>query len=180
MDKSIKCECGNDKFWWIDDAYLRCTVCFNEYNSVPDYDFNYERWMRRFNKEENRYDENWEHFNPETFQQISDKGLESLSKDDSIVENAVSIQDLIKNDEELRKNPLYKKTEAELRFEEKGFILKSQVAKDCAIKRTYGGEPHSEWRMFWIDRWLFEEQIKRIKEFKEGLRDNITHIINNR
>lgn len=45
--------------------------------------------MRRFNKEENHYPENWEHFNPESFQQISDKGLESLSKDDSIVENVV-------------------------------------------------------------------------------------------
>ena len=91
MDESIKCECGNDKFWWF-DGFIRCPKCFNEYRIEFDYDFNPENWMRRFNKEENRYDENWEHFNPETFQQISDKGLESLSKDDSIVENAVRHQ----------------------------------------------------------------------------------------
>lgn len=99
MDESIKCECGNDKFWWFGD-YLRCPKCHNEYKKDG-----IEYWLRRFNKEENHYSEHWEHshsgpvaeswsdhmerqikegnITEETFQQISDKGLESLK--DAIV-----------------------------------------------------------------------------------------------
>ncbi len=100
MDESIKCECGNDKFWWIGEELLRCTACFNNYCYHPTY---MEYSIQRFNKEENSYGE-WEDFNPE---------------------GVVTIQDY-------------------------------------------------EWRKFWLDRWLFEERFKRVKEFKEGLRNNIT------
>lgn len=60
MDESIKCECGNDKFWWFGE-FLRCPICFNEYKRTGN---GKEYWLRRFNKEENYYNENWEHFNP--------------------------------------------------------------------------------------------------------------------
>ena len=131
MDESIKCECGNDKFWWFGD-YSRCTSCYNEYMFNDE---NLEYWMRRFNKEENHYPENWEHFNPQTsvkerfdkFREdarklhpyivpneeipsfhehmekmvsngeISKEAFELLtSKDDSIVENAVEVNELEK------------------------------------------------------------------------------------
>lgn len=39
------------------------------------------------------------------------------------------------------------------------------------------------WRKFWYDRWLFDESIKsveRLIEFKEGMKDHATFIINNR
>ena len=72
MDESITCECGNNKFWWF-GGYSRCTKCYNEYMFN---DVNLEYWMRRFNNEEHHYPENWEHFNPQTFQQISENKID--------------------------------------------------------------------------------------------------------
>ena len=68
MDESITCECGNDKFWWFGE-FSRCPKCYNEYKKDGA-----EYWLRRFNKEENCYNENWEHFNPFKFEAgISEK-----------------------------------------------------------------------------------------------------------
>lgn len=56
MDESIKCECGSYLFWYF-GKFSRCTKCYNEYKVVDG-----ENWMRRFNKEENAYSQNWEHY----------------------------------------------------------------------------------------------------------------------
>lgn len=59
MDKSIKCECGNNSFWWFGD-YLRCPNCFMEFKqSGPK--GRREFWQRRFNRDGKCYDKNWEH-----------------------------------------------------------------------------------------------------------------------
>ena len=63
MDKGFTCECGNDKFWFF-WHYVRCTKCYNEYKDEITNEvaagYESERFMRRFNKEENKYDNNWE------------------------------------------------------------------------------------------------------------------------
>jgi len=66
MDKSLKCECGNEHFWFF-WGYVRCPKCFNEYkqtiktfddeDDISDYP---EYWVRRWNKETHSYDKNWE------------------------------------------------------------------------------------------------------------------------
>ena len=66
MDESLKCECGNEHFWYLWE-YVRCPHCFNEYkqtikhfNTDGDNVYVYkENLLRRFNKEENNYS-NWE------------------------------------------------------------------------------------------------------------------------
>ena len=150
----VKCECGNDKFWWF-GPFTRCPECYNEYKKDG-----IEYWLRRFNKEENTYSEHWEHSHSgpveesftsrlekavkngdiprETFQQISDKGLESLSKDKSIIENAVSIQNLVKFHGEHKDDLGYKEAEKMLREKElklcENFSLKElSLSKDDSI-----------------------------------------------
>ena len=70
MDKSFKCECGNEDFWYF-GKFVRCPKCLNEYKCesiyhAPSYRLQSsgftttEYWMRRFNKETNQYDKNWE------------------------------------------------------------------------------------------------------------------------
>lgn len=59
MDESIKCECGNNKFWYFGD-FVRCPKCWNEYKYMPIAQGEY--WLRRFNKELQEYDKNWEHW----------------------------------------------------------------------------------------------------------------------
>jgi len=61
MDESLKCECGGNVFWWF-GSHIRCQNCFNEMKETEDVKGNTERWMRRFNKEENSYDSVWERF----------------------------------------------------------------------------------------------------------------------
>ena len=59
MEESITCECGSNKFWWFGE-YLRCPKCHNEFKQTGP-KRQRELWFRRFNKEENRYENNWEH-----------------------------------------------------------------------------------------------------------------------
>lgn len=82
MDKSITCECGNDKFLYF-GSFVKCTNCKNEFKETVEtvyvdmtisttepgvaviYD-NWNKketreiWMRRFNFQETKYNENWE------------------------------------------------------------------------------------------------------------------------
>ena len=60
MDKSIKCECGNNTFWYF-KTFVRCTKCWNEYKETTNFNHETEFWMRRFNKVEKKYNPNWEH-----------------------------------------------------------------------------------------------------------------------
>jgi hypothetical protein len=63
MDESIKCECGNIKFWYF-GSYVRCPKCLNEMkqtNTGREFEINYETWIRRWNNEQHIYS-NWEHF----------------------------------------------------------------------------------------------------------------------
>jgi hypothetical protein len=55
MEKSIVCECGNSEFWYF-GKYARCTKCYTEYKEDSQGIF----WLRRFNKLENNYTNNWE------------------------------------------------------------------------------------------------------------------------
>ena len=57
MDEKIKCECGESAFWWFGD-YVRCPNCYNELKHDPSG----QTWMRKFNFNENKYIENWEHW----------------------------------------------------------------------------------------------------------------------
>jgi len=59
MEESIKCECGNDKFWFF-KTFVRCTNCFNEFKHTTNANNIIECWMRRFNHEEHKYNPNWE------------------------------------------------------------------------------------------------------------------------
>jgi len=73
MDESLKCECGNDLFWYF-WGYVRCPHCFNEYKQTKriveyvnpysesgfDKSTKTEKWLRRFNHKTNSYDKNWE------------------------------------------------------------------------------------------------------------------------
>jgi len=70
MDKSVKCECGNNQFWYF-GGYARCPKCLNEYKqtkedrSYSDIDLTVvkiqtEHWLRRFNNETHSYGKNWE------------------------------------------------------------------------------------------------------------------------
>jgi len=61
MDKSIKCECGNEQFWFF-GQFVRCPKCFSEIKQVKTGRKKViENWIRRFNNEEHKYS-NWEHF----------------------------------------------------------------------------------------------------------------------
>lgn len=221
MDDPIKCECENDKFWWFGE-FIRCQKCFNEYHFDTDYDGNFEYQVRRFNHANNTY-EVWEDFILGSFQQISDKGLESLSKekfdkfikevrkihpyivpnkeipsfhehmerqikegniteeqfqqsfsvDDSIVENATKANLIARMERETGRKRLDEIIEGNVNVSVHEFVLTDKM------KSSLNSIKSKAWRKFWLDRWLFEDQIKRINEFKEGLRDNITHIINN-
>ena len=57
MDEKIKCECGESAFWWF-GGYVRCPNCYNELKHDPSG----QTWMRKFNFNENKYIENWEHW----------------------------------------------------------------------------------------------------------------------
>lgn len=59
MDESIKCECGESKYWWF-GSFFRCQKCYNEFKvtSTEDQDV---YWVRRFNGEKSKYSESWEH-----------------------------------------------------------------------------------------------------------------------
>ena len=62
MEESIKCECGNTKFWYF-GKFVRCPNCLNEFKSTGNFDGfddKNELWMRRFNHEEHKYNPNWE------------------------------------------------------------------------------------------------------------------------
>ena len=66
MDESIKCECGSKDYWFFGD-YVRCQKCYMEYkrelvNSLGHNMIVVEYWKRRFNKETNSYNRNWEQF----------------------------------------------------------------------------------------------------------------------
>ncbi len=207
VDESIKCECGNDRFWWFGEI-TRCPGCYNEYMFDEN---NLEHWMRRFNKEANSYPENWEHFNPrasradkfdefvkelrkihpyivpnsevpsfrshieklvesgeltweahkrimednenmsESFQQISDKGLESLSKDDSIVENAVVFS-----------SP-------------RTGMSKSIIESTETTRGKAGYVDKMSRHKFWNDRAKFKNRLERFIEFKEGIKFYLNH-----
>ena len=82
MDESFICECGNNNFWYF-WGYVRCTKCHNEYKqtrtdrSFSDLDisvirYETEYWMRRFNNNENKYNNNWEK-SPVTFKNKLEK-----------------------------------------------------------------------------------------------------------
>ena len=59
MDESIKCECGEIKFWFF-GGYVRCLKCFNEIKETTTGRKKVkELWVRRFNYDENKYC-NWE------------------------------------------------------------------------------------------------------------------------
>ncbi len=62
MDKNIKCECGEDSFWYFGE-YVRCRSCFNEYKHTTTKEIK-ELWLRRFDKENSRFG-NWEHYSPQ-------------------------------------------------------------------------------------------------------------------
>ena len=53
MAKSIKCEYGNDTFWYFRD-FMRCTKCLSEIIDVPG-DELYELEIRNFDIEEQKY-----------------------------------------------------------------------------------------------------------------------------
>ncbi len=148
MDNSIICECGNDKFWWF-GGHLRCPECFNEYEKIIT-----EYWMRRFNKEENHYSENWEHFNPALLKQAINKESEDEYSRQCKRRGVDPSLYLMK-----RKN----KSSVE--------AIKSVPM----LLNPYTGQ----WRAYWSDRWLFEDRLKRISEFKEGMKNYATYIINN-
>lgn len=59
MDESLKCECGNEEFWFFWN-YVRCPKCSNEYKKTLTYKGEVEYWVRRWNKEEMKFN-NWEH-----------------------------------------------------------------------------------------------------------------------
>ena len=60
MDTSIKCECGNDRFWYFGN-FARCPECGNEFmQTISGRKKNIENWMRRFNHETHTYG-NWEY-----------------------------------------------------------------------------------------------------------------------
>ena len=73
MDKGLVCECGNDLFWFFWDK-ARCTCCHNEYKTTLERNVyinpysesdgeithHVEYWLRRFNREKQAYDKNWE------------------------------------------------------------------------------------------------------------------------
>lgn len=60
MEENFICECGNDTFWFFWHK-TRCCKCFNEYKQSGGICWPTEYWMRRFNKKENKYENNWEH-----------------------------------------------------------------------------------------------------------------------
>ena len=72
MDESVKCECGNENFWYF-WGYVRCPNCYNEYKQtiIEPNDraiksarnpVIVENWVRRMNKVTHSFD-NWEHYN---------------------------------------------------------------------------------------------------------------------
>lgn len=58
MDESIICECGNSQFWYF-GSFVRCSKCFIEIKQEEAKN-KVETWLRRFNKETNSYEKNWE------------------------------------------------------------------------------------------------------------------------
>jgi len=65
MEESMTCECGNNEFWYFWE-FVRCPKCWNEYKRTTiGRKKLVEQWVRRFNKEENHYPENWEHVSRE-------------------------------------------------------------------------------------------------------------------
>ena len=60
MDENFVCECGNEEFWFF-WGWVKCTKCFNEYKKTRSTWNGPEFWLRRFNKEKNKYHDNWEH-----------------------------------------------------------------------------------------------------------------------
>ncbi len=61
MEKSIKCECGNDRLWYFGN-FVRCPKCLNEMQeTVTGRKKEKELWLRRWNKETYSYS-NWEHW----------------------------------------------------------------------------------------------------------------------
>jgi len=175
MDESIKCECGNDKFWWFED-FVRCPECHNEYKITTAHSVSVsEYWMRRFNKEENCYNENWEHFKSgqpgyswsdhmekqielgniteEQFQQINDKGLESLKG--SIVGDPVDLgENWIEQNLDHSIDPPLSDAEYERIHSKDDSIVENAV-------KTINDHPYitGSWRHFWDDRWFFECQM---------------------
>lgn len=62
MEESFKCECGEHIKFAYFGTFVRCMNCHNEYKFISNRDSSKnEHWMRRFNKEEHYYPENWEH-----------------------------------------------------------------------------------------------------------------------
>jgi hypothetical protein len=55
VEKSITCECGNNKFWYFGN-YIRCPKCFMEFKM----DNPTKIIQRRWNKKLKQYNENWE------------------------------------------------------------------------------------------------------------------------
>ena len=182
MDNSIICECGNDKFWWFGEL-LRCPKCFNEYKRTGN---GKEYWLRRFNKEENHYSENWEHFNYQNDQPdlIWPDGRILLKEAvDKYIANKESFQQINEEPEnEYLRQCKRQGIDPSLYLMKRANKSSAEVARsiqdliknncDCAIFNY-------EWRKFWLDHWLFEDRLKRISEFKEERSKYETHIINN-
>ena len=74
MDESLKCECGETKFWYF-GGYVRCPKCFNEMKeTTTGREKVKEPWLRRFNNENNQYG-NWEHMGVINMYKTIDKCL---------------------------------------------------------------------------------------------------------
>ena len=46
MDKNLKCNCGNELFWFFPNGSLRCPKCYMEYRYSVEYD---EIYVRQWN-----------------------------------------------------------------------------------------------------------------------------------
>jgi len=110
------------------------------------------------------------------------------SKDDSIVENGI-VSDIIERQDgepalylmkkQNRRN-LIKRMERETgrrRLDKISGLQNANYGKVMAIDDM---RYNVSWTKFWYDRWLFSERIERIIEFREGMRQYATYIINNR
>jgi len=90
----------------------------------------------------------------ESFQQISDKGLEFRSNGDPGVVNMVSVQDVIDSskDDSVIDNAVDRMQEMKTEPDFDDFMLGVQTAEDCMKRGIYKSRPY----FFWMDRLKFE------------------------
>lgn len=71
MDESMKCECGNDTFWYF-GTFVRCPKCYQEYKRTETVvrSVEVEHWTRRWSVDGENAHGNWEHSNAEQLKNI--------------------------------------------------------------------------------------------------------------